>query len=59
MVKHSEETLNNWRKPPSNSEADKLTNAERMLKDCINEDDILQDMNIRKGTLTTYRHVCQ
>ena len=43
----SEETLNNWRKPPSNSEADKLTNAERMVKDCINEDDILQDMKIR------------
>lgn len=47
MAKYSEETLNNWRKPPSNSEADKLTNAERMVKDCINEDDILQDMNIR------------
>ncbi len=47
MARYAEETLNNWRKPPSNSEADKLTNAERMLKDCINEDDILQDMNIR------------
>ena len=47
MARYSEETLNNWRKPPSNSEADKLTNAERMVKDCINEDDMLKHMNIR------------
>ena len=47
MAKYSEETLNNWRKPPSNSEADKLTNAERMVKDCINDDDTLKRMNIR------------
>ena len=47
MARYAEETLNNWRKPPSNSEADKLTNAERMLKDCINDDDTLKHMNIR------------
>ncbi len=47
MAKYSEETLNNWRKPPSNSETDKLINAERMVRDSINEDLILKEMGIR------------
>ena len=46
-MKYSEDTLNNWRKPPSDSEEEKLTIAGRMVKDCINEDEFLQDMNIR------------
>lgn len=47
MAKYSEETLNNWRSPPSDSEEDKLTNAARMVKDSINEDPILKEMGIR------------
>ena len=46
-MKYSEETLNNWRKPPSNSEEEKLTNVEKMVRNCINEDATLKGMNIR------------
>ena len=46
-MKYSEETLNNWRRPPSYTEEETLTNAERMVKDCINADAILMDMNIK------------
>ena len=46
-MKYSEQTLDGWRKPPSNSEEDKLTNVERMVKDCIREDATLKVMKIK------------
>ena len=47
MPRYSEETLNNWRKPPSDTEETKLSNIERMVKECINEDDTLKSMGIK------------
>ena len=47
MPRFSEETLNNWRKPPSDTEETKLSNIERMVRDCINEDDTLKSMKIK------------
>lgn len=47
MPKYSEETLNNWRKPPSDTEETKLSNIERMVRECINDDAILNKMNIK------------
>lgn len=38
MPKFTEETLINWTKPPSDSEKSKLENAERLVRDAINED---------------------
>lgn len=38
MPKFSEETLIGWTKPPSDSEASKLSNAERMVRKAINSD---------------------
>jgi len=46
MARYSEEVLNNWRKPPSNTEEDKLSNAERMVRDAISENDELKTMSI-------------
>jgi hypothetical protein len=42
MGKFSEETLTNWTKPPSDSEESKLENAERMVREAINEDEELK-----------------
>jgi tRNA nucleotidyltransferase (CCA-adding enzyme) len=47
MAKISEETLNNWRMPPSFSEETKLSNAEQMVKDAINEDKKLSSKSLR------------
>ena len=47
MTRYSEETLNNWRKPPSPTEETKLSNIERMVKECINDDAVLSSMNIK------------
>lgn len=47
MPKYSEETLNNWRRPPSDTEETKLSNVERMVRDCINSDPTLKGMNIK------------
>ena len=47
MPRYSEETLNNWRKPPSDTEETKLSNIERMVRDCINEDPILKGIRIK------------
>ena len=47
MPKYSEDTLNNWWKPPSDTEETKLSNIERMVKECINEDPNLKGMNIK------------
>ena len=46
-MKYSEETLNNWRKPPSDTEEEKLTNVKGMVRNCIDEDATLKGMNIR------------
>jgi hypothetical protein len=46
MAKFSEETLNQWRKPPSDTEENKLSNAERMVKEAIQESDDLKDKKI-------------
>lgn len=47
MARYSEETLNNWRKPPSDTEETKLSNIERMVRSCINEDATLKGMRIK------------
>ncbi|MBF8964052.1 nucleotidyltransferase [Pontibacter sp. FD36] len=47
MPKFSEEKLNNWRKPPSDSEETKLVNAHKMVKDAIDACDNLRNMSIR------------
>lgn len=45
MPRFSEETLNGWRKPPSDTEETKLSNIERMVKECINTDSTLSSMS--------------
>ncbi len=47
MARYSEDTLNNWRKPPSDTEETKLSNIERMVKECINGDNALKSMQIK------------
>ena len=47
MARYSEETLNNWRKPPSDTEETKLSNIERMVRECINGDTTLKSMGIK------------
>ena len=47
MARFSEDTLNNWRKPPSDTEETKLSNIERMVRECINVDDTLKSMGIK------------
>ncbi|MDF0706289.1 nucleotidyltransferase [Flagellimonas okinawensis] len=47
MPKFSETTLDNWRKPPSDTEESKLSNAERMVREAITEDDVLSSKSIR------------
>lgn len=46
MTKFSEETINNWRKPPSDTENTKLENAERMVREAITSDNKLSEMKI-------------
>ena len=46
MAKYTEETLNNWRLPPSDSEETKLSNAERMIREAISASDELKDKKI-------------
>lgn len=45
MAKYSEDTLVNFTKPPSDTEETKLANAERMVREAINEDAVLSRMN--------------
>jgi len=45
MAKFTEDTLKNWTKPPSDTEETKLENAERMVKEAINEDEKLKSMS--------------
>lgn len=46
MPAFSEETLDNWRKPPSDAEENKLANAERMIKAALAVDEKLNKLNI-------------
>lgn len=46
MAKFTEETLTGWTKPPSKTEKSKLENAERMVKEAINEDEKLKSKSI-------------
>lgn len=42
MAKFTEETLANWTKPPSDTEETKLSNAEKMVRETISEDEKLK-----------------
>lgn len=42
MAKFSEQTLDNWRKPASESEEQKISNAISMIKDAVNSHEILK-----------------
>ena len=46
MPKYSEEQFNNWRKPPSDTESSKLENAERMIREAIWNDPVLNKLSI-------------
>jgi hypothetical protein len=46
MARFSEETLNNWRKPPSDTEGEKLSNAEKMVRDAIKGHFSLQNVDV-------------
>jgi Nucleotidyltransferase domain len=45
MAKYSEETINNWRQPASESEEQKISNAITMIKDAINAHEILKPLS--------------
>lgn len=47
MARFSEDTLNNWRKPPSDTEDEKLSNAERMVRDAIKDDSFLRNIDVK------------
>ena len=61
MPRFSEETLNNWRKPPSDTEETKLSNIERMVKECINAYDTLKSVGIKTlwAGFVCKRYKCQ
>ena len=42
MAKFAEETLANWTKPPSDTEETKLSNAEKLVRETISEDEKLK-----------------
>ena len=46
MAKFTEETLTRWTKPPSETEANKLENAKKMVKDAIDNDEKLKAKSI-------------
>lgn len=46
MAKYTEETLDTWRKPASESEEQKISNAISMIKDAINAHDTLKNKSI-------------
>ena len=46
-MRFSEETLITWTKPPSNTENEKLKNAERIVKDALQLDDFLCSKRIK------------
>lgn len=55
-MRYSEEELKRWTNPPSETEDEKLQNAERMVKDAINSDEKLCSMNI---TIFLSGFICQ
>ena len=46
MAKFTEETFNNWRYPPSDSEETKLANAQRMVREALSADPKLSKLTI-------------
>lgn len=46
MAKFTEDTLSNWTNPPSDTEEEKLSNAERMVKEAIRSDEKLKSKGI-------------
>ncbi len=46
MPKYSEEQLSNWTSPPSETEENKLTNSERMVRDAISSDEALKNKSV-------------
>lgn len=46
MAKYSDETLDAWRKPASETEEQKISNAISMIKDAVNAHPTLKDKNI-------------
>ena len=46
MPAFNEQTLDNWRKPPSENEEQKISNAISMIKDAVKAHDKLKDKNI-------------
>ena len=46
MAKYSEETLDAWRKPASETEEQKISNAISMIKDAVNAHDSLKNKDI-------------
>lgn len=47
MGKISEETFNNWRKPPSDTEETKLANAQKMISEAIKANSVLKEKAIQ------------
>ena len=47
MARFSEETIDSWRKPPSDAEETKLSNAQRLVTEAIQADATLNKMGIR------------
>jgi len=46
MSKFSEQTFDNWRKPASETEEQRISNAISMIKDAISASDKLKDKDI-------------
>lgn len=46
MPKYSEEQLSNWTSPPSDTEENKLSNSERMVRDAISSDEVLENKSL-------------
>jgi hypothetical protein len=46
VARFNEETLNSWRKPPSDTEDSKLSNSLRLVKDAISKHDWLSTLNL-------------
>lgn len=46
MAKYTEEQLNNWRKPPSDSEEQRLETTERRIREAIKKSDELKEYEI-------------
>ena len=54
MAKFNEDTLNNWRYPPSDVEESKLANSLKLVKEAICEDPVLAKKNIEVFALGSY-----